>query len=58
MIWQFIDMYSNEHDNPLTTDRLQRRMFCDFLAGSLCIISAREADRGEDEVRQYPPVLP
>ena len=47
---QFIDQYPSNIDVNSRADQSLRRMFCDFLCGSLLIMIARREDRISEQV--------
>lgn len=48
---QLIDLYPPDPGSSGGPDLSLRRMFCDFLAGSLLVVLARGCDGVEDQVR-------
>lgn len=53
MITQFIGLYSATTDPNMTTDLSLRRLFCNFLCGSLLIMLARCEDKIENQLQHY-----
>lgn len=50
---QLIDLYPPDVESSVVPDLSLRRMFCDFLGGSLLIVLARGCDGVEDQVRNF-----
>jgi tetratricopeptide (TPR) repeat protein len=50
---KFIDLYPTDMDTGTLADLSLRRMFCDFLAGSLLVMMAREEDAIEAQLQYY-----
>jgi len=50
---KFIDLYPTDMDTGTLADLSLRRMFCNFLAGSLLVMMAREEDALEPQLQYY-----
>ncbi|MCJ1472157.1 hypothetical protein MMC13_000804 [Lambiella insularis] len=50
---KFIDLYPQDMDGVTLSDLSLRRMFCDFLGGSLLVMMAREEDTTEAQLQYY-----
>ena len=57
MIAQFIGLYPAVIDLNVTADLTLRRLFCDFLCGSLLIVLARCEDNIEHQVPNQTKIL-
>ena len=45
-----MDVYPSEIDVTVAADMSLRRLFCDFICGSLLVVLARNEDRAEEQV--------
>lgn len=55
MAQQFINAYPSDLDASIVVDLSLRRLFCDFLGGSLLIVMARIEDEINIQVNPYSP---